>query len=153
MFAYDRNPFYYHKNIKTLFQIVNNELKLLNQWFWANKLSLNANNNNNNNKTKHVLFHEITMCDSLPLQLPTLTFITLKLRDKFLGAIINENLTWKNHIEVVENKTSRNIGVLYRVVIYLISKILKIYFSFTAIYISYDNIAWASTFKLNSRES
>ena len=73
--------------------------------------------------------------------------ITSKLRDKFLGAIINENLTWKNHIEVVQNKISKNIGVLYRVVIYLISKILKIYFSFAAIYISYANIAWASTFK------
>ena len=72
--------------------------------------------------------------------------ITSKLRDKFLGAIINENLTWKNHIEVVQNKISKNIGVLYRVVIYLISKILKIYFSFAAIYISYA-IAWASTFK------
>ena len=33
---------------------------------------------------------------------------------KFLGVIIDENLTWKNHIEVVENKISKNIGVLYR---------------------------------------
>ena len=33
---------------------------------------------------------------------------------KFLGVIIDENLTWKNHIEVAKNKISKNIGVLYR---------------------------------------
>ena len=33
---------------------------------------------------------------------------------KFLGVIIDENLTWKIHIEVVEIKISKNIGVLYR---------------------------------------
>ena len=62
---------------------------------------------------------------------------------KFLGVIIDENLTWKNHIEVVENKISKNIGVLYRASHLLDFKnLLKIYFSF-----SYANIAWASTFK------
>ena len=42
MFADDKNLFYSHKNITTLFQIVNSELKLVNEWFLANKLSLNA---------------------------------------------------------------------------------------------------------------
>ena len=42
MFADNTNLFYSHKNIKTLFQIVNSELKLVNEWFLANKLSLNA---------------------------------------------------------------------------------------------------------------
>ena len=58
------------------------------------------------------------MCDSLPSQLPTMTFnnIEIKIESsiKFLGDIIDENLTWKNHIKVVENKISKNIGVLYR---------------------------------------
>ena len=92
------------------------------------------------------------MCDSLPLQLPTMTFnnIEIKIENsvKFLGLIIDENLTWKNHIQVVENKVSKNIGVLYRpshLVDY--KNLLKIYFSFIPIYISYANITWASTFK------
>ena len=42
MFAGNANLFCSHKNIKTLFQIVNSELKLVNEWFLANKLSLNA---------------------------------------------------------------------------------------------------------------
>ena len=51
-------------------------------------------------------------------------------------------------MEVVENKISKNIGVLYRASYLLDFKnFLKIYFSFIHIYISYANIASASTFK------
>ena len=42
MFADDINLFYPHKNIKTLFQIVNSKLKLVTEWFLANNISLNA---------------------------------------------------------------------------------------------------------------
>ena len=63
---------------------------------------------------------KVSMCDFLPSQLPTMTFnnIEIKIENsiKFLGVIIDENLTWKNHIEVVENKISKNIGVLYRAI-------------------------------------
>ena len=103
-------------------------------------------------KTKYVLFHKVSMCDSLPSQLPTMRFNNIEIKSensiKFLGVIIDQNLTWKNHIEVVENKISKNIGVLYRASHLLDFKnLLKIYFSFIHIYISYANIAWASTFK------
>ena len=58
------------------------------------------------------------ICDSLPSQLPTTTFNNVEIKreksNKFLGVIIDENLTWENHIEVVENKLSKNIGVIYR---------------------------------------
>ena len=146
MFADDTNLFYSHKNITTHFQIVNSELKLVNEWFLANKLSLNAK------KANYVLFHKVSMCDSLPSKLPTMTFNNTEIKKensiKFLGVIIDENLTWKNHIEVVENKISKNIGVLYRDSHLLDFKNLpKIYFFFIHIYISYADIAWASTFK------
>ena len=141
MFADDANLFCSHKHIKTVSQIVNSDLKLVTKWFLANKLLLNA---------KKVCF--ITMCDSLRLQLPTMTFNNIEIKKensvKFLGVITDENLTWKNHIEVVENKISKNIGVLYRAIHLLDFKnLLKIYFSFIYIYISYANFALASTFK------
>ena len=49
MFADNTNLLYTHKNIETLFQIVNSELKLANEWFLAKRLSLNAK------KTKNVI--------------------------------------------------------------------------------------------------
>ena len=33
---------------------------------------------------------------------------------KFLGMIIEENLFWKEHINVILNKISKSLGVLYR---------------------------------------
>ena len=73
------------------------------------------------------------MCGSLLLQLPSMTFNNIEIKRenpiKFLGVIIDENLTWKNHIEVIENKISKNIEVLYRASHLLDFKnLLKIYF-------------------------
>ena len=41
MFADDTNLFFTHKDIRYLFQIVNQELEKINQWVFSNKLSLN----------------------------------------------------------------------------------------------------------------
>ena len=130
--------------------------------FLVYKLSLNAKTKRKttkrkkkqkNKKTKYVSFHKVSMCDSLPLQQPT---ITSKLKEKivkFIGVIIDEKLTWENHIEVVENNISKNIVVLYRVSHLLGFKNLKIYFPFIYIYISYANLLGLVLLKLNSRES
>ena len=42
MFADNTNLFYEHKDLKTLFSLVNKELQKCNEWFEANKLSLNV---------------------------------------------------------------------------------------------------------------
>ena len=39
MFADDTSLFYEHKDLKTLFSLVNQELQKINEWFEANKLS------------------------------------------------------------------------------------------------------------------
>ena len=87
------------------------------------------------------------MCDSLPSQLPTVTLNNIEIKREN-SIITDENLTWKNHIEVVENEISKHIGVLYKARQLLHFKnLLKFFFSFIHIYINYANIAWASTFK------
>ena len=102
MFADDTNFFYTNKNIKVLFETVNKELRYVNEWFLANKLSLNAG------KTKYLFFNKPSTCDSIPLRLPTITFNNIEIKHessvKFLGVIINENITWNKHIELGENK-------------------------------------------------
>ena len=42
MFADDTNLLYSNKDINTLFKIANEELNEINEWFRANKLSINA---------------------------------------------------------------------------------------------------------------
>ena len=106
--------------ITTLFQIVNSELKLVNQWFLANKLSLNVK------KVKYVLFHKVSMCDSLPSQLPTMTFNNVEIKRensiKFLGVIIDENLTWKIILRSYKIKFLKILEFFTGLVIYVISK-------------------------------
>ena len=45
MFANNTNLFYEHKNVIKLFVTVNEELMNINDWFMANKLSLNVGKN------------------------------------------------------------------------------------------------------------
>ena len=62
--------------------------------------------------------------------------------------MIDENLTWKTHGELVENKNSKSIAILLKASRSLNSKSLRsIYFALVHPYINYANIAWASTTK------
>ena len=152
MFADDTNLFFSHKNIKDLFQAVNSELGKVFQWFNANKLSLNKY------KTKYTFFHKAREKDNIPLKLPAL-FINDKEIErvtsiKFLGVLFDEHLSWKDHITVIENKISKNLGLLYRAKRVLDSDTLKrLYFSFFHSYVNYGNIAWASTTKAKLKKN
>ena len=89
--------------------------------FVPNKLSLNTD------KTKYVL-------DNLPLVPPDLFINDVKIKSenslKFVGVMIDENLTWKTHVELVENKISKSAGILFKASRSLNSKTLRsIYFA------------------------
>ena len=43
------------------------------------------------------------------------SFITRVRAIKFLGVIIDEKLTWKDHISLLRSKLSKTVGMLYRV--------------------------------------
>ena len=67
---------------------------------------------------------------------------------KFLGVILDKHLTWKTYEQLIENKVSKNVGVLYKTSKLINSKSLRsIYFSFIYSYINFANTAWASTNK------
>ena len=151
LFADDTNLFYSHSNIKMLYETINKELTHINEWFNANKLSLNTS------KTKYTFFHKLRISDHIPLRLPTLLINNSEIKReyaiKFLGVMLNENITWKDHIKLIENKISKNIGILYKAKFLLNQKCLKnIYFSFIHSYLNYANIAWASTNRTKLRK-
>ena len=48
---------------------------------------------------------------------------------KFLGVMLDENISWKDHIKTIEKKIAKNIGLLYLAKPYLDETTLKtIYF-------------------------
>ena len=136
MFADDTNLFLSHQNINTLFDKFNEELQKIETWFKANKLSLN------NKKTKYALFHKTSAKDDLPLKLPILKISGKNIeRDtaiKFLGVMLDENITWEKHIRTIESKLAKNIGLLYHAKPLLQEKSLKsIYFAYIHSYLNY----------------
>src|SRR6218665_484033 len=90
LFADDSNVFVSHGSYETLFEIINTELPLVNGWFRANMLSLNIS------KTSLILFcsHKtytpemtsLIQIDNIPI--PQTKSV------KFLGVIVDQNLTW-----------------------------------------------------------
>ena len=66
MSADDTNLFCEHKDLKTFFSLVNQGLQQINEWFEANKLSLNTG------KTKYSIVHKPSRKDDLLLSVPKL---------------------------------------------------------------------------------
>ena len=95
----------------SLFSTAKNELSNISHWFNDDKLSLNAD------KTKFTLSHKVRKRDKIPL-VSTLkinsTFIKRADHITFLGVLFDENLTWKNHINLTKDEISKNVGILYR---------------------------------------
>ena len=108
----DTNLFCSHQNINKLFSIVNSELECINQWFKANKLSLNIK------KTKYTLFHKKSAKNEIS-GIPDLKIGSKNIEKtssiKFLGVMLDEHISWNDHIKTVESKLAKNIGLLNRV--------------------------------------
>ena len=105
MFADDTNHFHEYKNIIKIFTTVNEELMNINEWLMANKLSLNVG------KTKYSLFHKPNRVDDLPLKRPKLSINIQEIKrasyTKFLGVLLDESLSWKEHLKYTEKKLQK----------------------------------------------
>ena len=78
----------------------------------ANRLSLNIK------KNKYTFFQKNSVKGNTHLKLPKLKITTRAIDRtnaiKVLGVLLDENITWKNHICFVEKKLAKNISLLYR---------------------------------------
>ena len=150
MLADDTNLFFTHNYIRYLFQVVNQELENINQWFISNKLSLNIYIYIYIKRTKYSFFHNPSQKENIPLLLPKLIINKNEIQwtesIKSLGVLLDENLSWKKHIKYNENKTAENLGFLDKAKHYLNKRsLLVLYYSFIHTYINYRNITWGST--------
>ena len=106
MFADDINLFMSNIDLKTLISNVKDELSKVSKWMKVNQLSLSIT------KTNFIIFHsrQIYITSDIYLHIDGL-LIERVLLTKYLGVILNENLTWTDHVKVVLNKTSKNFGI------------------------------------------
>ena len=85
---------------------------LINQWFLANKLSLNFTKRKNSFFHKTIKRRHITKTTKASIQINNYNIERI-LSFKFLGVLLDEKLSWKDHIKYNENKISKNIRILY----------------------------------------
>jgi hypothetical protein len=98
--------YYSSKNVTHIFDNINKDLNSLEDWFKANKLSLNIS------KTHYMIFPgQPTKHENLSLKINN-EIINQVHKVKFLGMIIDENLTWQEHINYYSNKMSSGLYAL-----------------------------------------
>ena len=111
MFADDTNIFFKGKCCKSLFSIANQELKNIDSWLNANKLTLNVN------KTNFIVFHtpnSQASSNNFSLYIRNNTIKRVN-STKFLGVTIHEHLSWKMHMECILKQIRINFGRVRKV--------------------------------------
>ena len=118
---------------------INNELSKVMNWLKLNKLSLNVQ------KTKYMTFHK-SQKNVTPLNL-SIDDIPIDSVDEFnyLGIILHERLTWKNHINMVTNKIAKVSGILNRLKhIFPQNVLISLYHTLIISQINYGMLLWGS---------
>ena len=69
-------------------------------------------------------------------------------KTKFLGIVIDNQLTWKWHINYIAGKIARGIGLLIKAKQFLNKVgIMSLYYSYVYPYLTYCNHIWGTTYK------
>ena len=145
LFADDTALIKSDESLQALELNVNQNLKLANDWFTANKLTLNVG------KTKVMLFSHRIVTE------PTnFTINNIKIEQvgeaykekftKFLGFHLDENLSWKYHIEEIRKKASSGAYILYATKNLLDTKNkLGIYHALVSSHLNYGISVWGDS--------
>jgi len=138
MFADDTNMFIQGKDITQMEMSMNNEIEHIVEWLHCNKLSLNVDKTHTmlftNNKKMYGRRNNVCI-EGVMIETVSQT--------KFLGVIIDNKLSWKEHISYISNKISKGIGVIRKVKDLLNKDTLRtLYYTFIYPYLTYCNLIW-----------
>ena len=115
-FAGDTTLFYSSNSLQDLEKTINEEFNHLPSYCSANKLSVNFK------KTQHMTISSPPKANKLKLNLCN---VEEKNYIKYLGIYIDKNLNWAPHIQHINNKISKNMGILFRLPHFLTLNTLK----------------------------
>ena len=141
LYADDTNILFSHKNETTLYNIVNNELINVCDWFKANRLQMNAD------KTKYMIFrtHNKSRLLHSVLKIDDETIDQVE-STNFLGVIIDDKLTWTKHVNSIHGKISMSIGVMRKLRSILpLNTLFMLYNAFVLPYLDYCSLVWSGT--------
>ena len=107
-FADDFNLFINGKDASKIELELNEELSNIVSWLKINKLSLNVN------KTQFMIFsRKQNQIENIVIRIEG-QIIDHVTQTKFLGVIIDEKLTWRNHVNHISTKIAKGIGILIK---------------------------------------
>ncbi len=145
LFADDTTVFYSHKDTPVLCRRINTEIQEVSNWFKANKLSLNANKTNLMYLGTRAQTGSVMNSKEFDILLDGCKLNRVS-DAKFLGITIDENMTWKNHIQNISKICSRNIGVLNKVKLFLPKDAMyKLYCTLIQPYLNYGLLLWGNS--------
>jgi hypothetical protein len=113
------------------------------EWLNANKLSLNTT------KTKVILFRSSNKKPKQDIKININGNNIEQVRNTvFLGIVIDECLTWKDHIAKVAKKLIRAAGIIAKIRHFVNRNTVKlIYYVLVYPYLIYGNLTWGNTYK------
>ena len=115
---------------------INCELEMVNTWLKLNKLAINVD------KTKCMFFHKRRSITPLQFSMNNRA-IDIVENFNYLGIILDANMSWKSHIDMVRNKLSRINGILHRLKYQYPQNILvTLYKSLFIPHINYGSLLW-----------
>ena len=147
IFADDTNVFASARDLKTLEQLINTELKNVKLWCDANKLSINFSKTNfmivkSPRKRDQAVNIKIESVDG------TSYLLERKDRVKYLGVLLDDTVSFKHHISYVASRISRSNGIIAKLRHFLtLPQMRQLYYSIIYPYISYAILAWGSAYK------
>ena len=139
IFADDTNILFSHRDPDQLEKNINHELMNISNWFKLNKLSLNIDKTNfmifkNKHSNKPDLNFKIEI-DDKNIEKVDVT--------KFLGILIDENLSWKSHTSHISKIVSKYNGIIRKIRPYLNQDSLHtLYNTLVLPYLSYCTLVW-----------
>ena len=117
--------------------------RILIKWVDSNGLALNLR------KTTYMIFARRKIDHNLHLVINN-TQILRKNEARFLGVIIDEKLTWTQHIKSLKTKMSRYVGIMYKLKFILPTKArLQIFHSFIQSHLNFCSTVWGFSAKSN----
>ena len=108
LFADDANLHFCHQQPEFLQKLVNEEIKIIDNWMKMNKLTLNYD------KCKYMIVSRKPI-DSSSFDL-TINNVKIKRTEsiRYLGVQLDEKLFWKFHVENLKKKLSKTCGLIFK---------------------------------------